>query len=267
MDRLAQSIAVHAAAVYVALLAGALVAASLGWSVMRRARAAAGRRLAVGGGIVVAAVALFVVLTAAGPKRAVGGFDVAFVAALSALPSPTLLAFLARVTHLGDRATLIVVTIVVAGVFLAGRRWLVLGGWLLACIGNGLLNPALKGLFERARPVHDAAYATVGQYSFPSGHTSGAVVVYGMLAYVGIRSTPRAWHAAIVLVAAAIVVTVASSRAFLHVHWVSDVLAGFASGSAWLTVCVVVAEGLRERGASPASEPALLSGEEQDRRP
>lgn len=247
MDRLAQSIAAHAPAVYVALLAGALVAASLGWSVMRRSPSAGAARPLVGTGVVLSAVALFVTMTAVGPKQSVGAFDVAFAAALSQSPSPMLLAFFARVTHLGDRATLVVVTIVVASVLVAGRRWLPAAGWLVACIGNGILNPALKGFFERARPVHDSAYATVGEYSFPSGHTSGAVVVYGMLTYVAIRSTPRAWHAWIVLACAAIVMTVASSRPFLRVHWASDVVAGFASGAAWLTVCIAFVEGLRHR--------------------
>lgn len=251
MDRLAQSIAAHAPAVYGALLAAALVAASLGWSILRRPRASGDGRLAVACAIVLSAVALFVAMTSVGPKEAVGAFDVAFAAALAAHPSPKLLAFFARVTHLADRATLVVVTIFFASLLVAGRRWVLLGGWLLACVGNGLLNPALKGVFERARPVHDAAYATVGQYSFPSGHTSGAVVVYGMLACLGIRSTPRAWHPWIVVAAAAIVVTVAASRVFLRVHWASDVAAGLASGAAWLTVSLVIVEWLRRPPAMP----------------
>lgn len=252
MEPLARAIAVHAPAAYVALLAGALVAASLAWSIMQRPRAA-GAGLPVGCGIVLSAVALFVAMTSIGPRETVGAFDIALAAALTADPSPMLLAFFARATHLGDRATLIVVTIVVASILLAGRRWVYLGGWLLACIGNGILNPALKGLFERARPVHDTAYATVGQYSFPSGHTSGTVVVYGMLAYIAIRSTPRVFHRWMVLAAVAIVVTVASSRPVLRVHWASDVLAGFASGAAWLTACVVIVEVVRHRrGAASA---------------
>jgi len=105
----------------------------------------------------------------------------------------------------------------------------------------------LKGVFERASPSHDAAEATVGEYSFQSGHTSGAVVVYGMLAYGAIRLTPRRWHLRIVLAAATLIVAVGCGRVWLRVHWASDVIARFVSGAGWLASCVMFLERVRER--------------------
>lgn len=84
-------------------------------------------------------------------------------------------------------------------------------------------------------------------WSFPSGHACGAVVAYGMLAYILIRTLPRRWHLATVMAATALAFSVGWSRVFIEVHFASDVLAAFASGIAWLTLVVVVTE-LRLRG-------------------
>ena len=82
-------------------------------------------------------------------------------------------------------------------------------------------------------------------WSFPSGHSSGSVVAFGMLAYLLSRFLPAdraALRLPVLLAAAALAFTVGSSRVFLQVHFASDVLAGFASGAAWLAVCVAAVE-------------------------
>uniref|UniRef100_UPI00286A84FF phosphatase PAP2 family protein n=1 Tax=Methylibium sp. TaxID=2067992 RepID=UPI00286A84FF len=120
---------------------------------------------------------------------------------------------------------------------------------------------ALKALFARARPVHDGGALLAHGYSFPSGHSSGAVVAYGMLAFVLLRVLPKAWHLPVVLLATAIAFSVGSSRIFLHVHYPSDVLAGFASGAAWLAVCLVAAAWVRRRRLGVSGhEPPKPSG-------
>ena len=145
-------------------------------------------------------------------------------------------------THLGDTPTLIALGVIVALLLLAkGGRWTALG-WTLALLGNALLNTTLKAIFERARPVHDSLLVNAQGFSFPSGHSSGSVVAYGMLAYVLLRALPPAQVGRaglmLVLMATALAFTVGMSRIFLQVHFATDVLAGFASGLAWLAVCI-----------------------------
>jgi membrane-associated phospholipid phosphatase len=115
--------------------------------------------------------------------------------------------------------------VVAIALWLVGRRALALG-WTLSLAGNGLLNPALKQIFARARPVHEHGLAMETGFSFPSGHSSGSMVFYGMLLYLGIRLLPARWHPLLAAAATAVVVTVASSRIFLQVHFASDVAAG-----------------------------------------
>jgi membrane-associated phospholipid phosphatase len=60
---------------------------------------------------------------------------------------------------------------------------------------------------------------------FPSGHTSNAVVIWGLLALLAVRHR-RVWAA----VAGILAVTVGLSTIYLGTHWVSDVVAGWAAG-------------------------------------
>ena len=162
------------------------------------------------------------------------------------LPAGALSAF-GALTHLGEPKLLIVLGVGVAiALWWRGRRGLAVG-WAAALGGNALLNPMLKTLFERARPVHpDIAVPALG-FSFPSGHSSGAMVTYGMLAYLAWRLLPPRWHVAAVMAATAVVLTTAASRVFLRVHFASDVLAGLCSGGAWLALCIGSIEWARRR--------------------
>lgn len=58
--------------------------------------------------------------------------------------------------------------------------------WLIATIavvpGGMLLNVLLKYVFHRARPSFDDPLLTLPTYSFPSGHTANAALLYGLIA-------------------------------------------------------------------------------------
>ena len=158
--------------------------------------------------------------------------------------TPVLQTF-AVLTHFGDTATLTGLSVAVAIVLVVlGRFWLMLG-WVAAVAGNGVVNTALKQMFARVRPLGLDGLTLADGFSFPSGHSSGSVVAYGMLAYLALRLLPFRWHLSALLLAMALAFTVGSSRIFLRVHFASDVIAGFASGAAWLALCVTAIELVR----------------------
>jgi membrane-associated phospholipid phosphatase len=171
--------------------------------------------------------------------------DEAFIAALAAhVPDAALRGFY-LLTFLGNRETLTALCVVVGALLWArGRRALALG-WVLAMAGNGALNPALKQVFERSRPEHSSPWLTEEGFSFPSGHSSGVVVAFGMLAYLAVRLLPPRWHLPALMAAVGLAFSVGASRVFLRVHFPSDVLAGFTSGLAWLMVCITSIELVR----------------------
>jgi undecaprenyl-diphosphatase len=73
----------------------------------------------------------------------------------------------------------------------------------------------------------------------------GSFITYAMLAYLAVRLADRRWRRPAVLLAVAAVVLIGLSRIYLGVHYVSDVIAGYAAGAAWVSVCVTGSEAAR----------------------
>ncbi|WP_326534981.1 phosphatase PAP2 family protein [Pseudorhodoferax sp.] len=263
---LAEWLGQHALAAAGCTLLGLLAAVALAFAALRRLHlrvapmplpplATFGLWLALGAGVVLAAAALFAeTMEAMQADEELGVFDTRLAEVLAQGLAPQALRVVGTATHLGDPIVLTALVVLVGAALLwRGRQGLALG-WVVACAGNGVLNQLLKQIFARVRPLHEHGFAVADGYSFPSGHTSGSVVVYGMLAYLGVRLLPPRWHLPGVLLAAALAFCMGVSRVLLQVHWASDVLAGFASGLAWLAVCVVAIEMRRgyARGVSTA---------------
>jgi undecaprenyl-diphosphatase len=68
-----------------------------------------------------------------------------------------------------------------------------------------------------------------------------------MLAYLALRLLPLRWHLPSLFATVTLALTVGASRLFLGVHFASDVIAGFASGTAWLALCITSIEYIRRR--------------------
>lgn len=254
----------HALAIFLAVL-GLLLAATASVSralrhYVARCRQAAlapalPQRLRAGAGVVIVlvGVGVFAVLAAllAG-GRIPGWSDQVFTEVLLAATPALARRVFAALTHLGDTTTLAALCIVIALALIAfGRRGLAFG-WVVAVAGNGLLIKALKQIFGRERPLNSEGFALERGFSFPSGHSSGSVVAYGMLAYLALRLLPTRWHLPTLLAILALAVTIGISRLFLGVHFASDVIAGFASGTAWLALCITSIEYIRWRDRQTA---------------
>lgn len=152
------------------------------------------------------------------------------------------------VTHWHGTIGVLAMAGLCAGFLAARRAWYWLLALGLAVPGGMLLNVLLKYTFQRARPHFDEPLLSLATYSFPSGHTLGATVLYGMLAAWAVSHTSRQpLRLLAVLAAAAMIVLVALSRVYLGAHYLSDVLAAFAEGCAWLAICITAVSTLRRR--------------------
>ncbi len=184
-------------------------------------------------------------------------FDSALSAELREHVDRDTLATFATITHLGDRDFLVGLALVVTLVLLVRRRWLLAGAWAMGAATGGVMNQLLKALFARARPFHDHGLVIETSYSFPSGHASGSMLIYGLLGYLLVRHTPRIWHIPIALAAATLIIFVGFSRVILQVHYFSDVLAGYASAAAWVLLCIAGVEAARWRELRRAGQTQL----------
>lgn len=124
--------------------------------------------------------------------------------------------------------------------------------WLLALLlsvpGGMMLNVLLKYVFQRGRPQFDTPLVTLLTYSFPSGHTAAATLLYGFLASYLVMAHRRRSVLAWALPGCVLMVAlVATSRMYLGAHYLSDVLAAMAEGVAWLAICITAISTLRRR--------------------
>ncbi|MBF9237806.1 phosphatase PAP2 family protein [Hymenobacter sp. BT683] len=103
---------------------------------------------------------------------------------------------------------------------------------VVAMFGGILLNQLLKMYFNRPRPSN-ALLQTLG-LSFPSGHAMLGMTFYGCLAWLLARHFGRPGWAIPLLIWVGMI---GLTRVYLHAHYATDVLAGFAGGAAWLVAC------------------------------
>jgi undecaprenyl-diphosphatase len=116
------------------------------------------------------------------------------------------------------------------------RRTLVLVAALSA--GTAALVTVGKLLTVRPRPVVGEVLTAATGYAYPSGHSAQAATAYGVLALLVSVRVARGVKPLVWLVAATVVLLVGFSRMYLGVHWLTDVLAGYALGVGWLVVVV-----------------------------
>lgn len=152
------------------------------------------------------------------------------------------------ITALGS--TLVVSSIAVAfGIyFISRRRFYWLTAFMSSVFGGMLLNRLLKYAFHRPRPFFDNPLLTLTGYSFPSGHTMMATVLYGVVAAYLFTTTSDWWRRGLIALSALLLITlVGFSRMYLGAHYFSDVLGAMAEGLAWLSLCLSVMYALSRR--------------------
>ena len=112
-------------------------------------------------------------------------------------------------------------------------------------ITGSVLIGVFKATFGRLRP--DAAFAEllVQGLSFPSGHASMSALVFLTLgALIASTRNYLAERTYIFVTATLMTVLVGVSRVALGVHWATDVLGGWAFGTAWALVWLLLARQL-----------------------
>ncbi|MGK8524951.1 phosphatase PAP2 family protein [Nocardia asteroides] len=181
-----------------------------------------------------------------------------------------LLNILTGVTDLGGTGTLVLV-LAVGGLWLLLRRLPRLAVYLVLTGAGGLiLNPVVKELVGRLRPVVETPVYSTGGWSFPSGHAMGSLVCYGVVLLVFapiLQPRPRRVLTGFVVL---LVAAVGLTRIALGAHYLTDVLAGWLLGSLWLVLATVAFHqwrgdaGVDNAGPLPGDVP---QADEDDLRP
>lgn len=179
--------------------------------------------------------------------------------------TPALVKVLKDITEFGSSEWIAIVLSIAVLYFLFKRWWVSLLTMIVAVPGGMLLNEWLKLIVHRHRPFVDGAFVDWSGYSFASGHTIGATLLYGQLALF-LFPVMKSRRARALLMASVLFVVslVGFSRIALGAHYLTDVLGGMFLGAAWLSVCVICSRRLRRVILPPAisevlPEPQLVS--------
>ncbi|HET9649973.1 MAG TPA: phosphatase PAP2 family protein [Microlunatus sp.] len=157
------------------------------------------------------------------------------------LRTPQNVAIAKFLTNLGGAVGLTVITLVIVTVMTL--RWrsptpVVLLG--IGTAGSLLMTLVGKAVVGRARPPQ--AYA-VPPYkttpSFPSGHALNNTVIACLVAYLLLLHLTSLLSRIVSVVAAVCwFVTIGLTRVFLGYHWLTDVIAGWLLGLAWVATVI-----------------------------
>lgn len=149
---------------------------------------------------------------------------------------PAVVDVLTVISRLGSRAVMSGLVVAAVLMLLIRRRPRLAIYLVVTGAGALVLDPSLKTLVGRLRPVVDLPVASAPGNSFPSGHALGSMVVYGALTLVFLAAVSPRWRTLFIAVPAVLVFAIGFTRVALGVHYLSDVLAGWLLGAAWLSV-------------------------------
>jgi membrane protein DedA with SNARE-associated domain/membrane-associated phospholipid phosphatase len=155
------------------------------------------------------------------------------------------------------------------------------GAVLLATMaGTGILSELFKILFLRPRPPASLQLVRDTGYAFPSSHAMAAVAVGASIWYLWSLRPQERWggswraKARVGLAVVGVALLVGLGRVYEGASYPSDVLAGWALGGVWASVCLTAAEvfrRLREDGstgsAAAAQPPEQPNGPREESEP
>lgn len=162
--------------------------------------------------------------------------------------TPAFASVLNTLTEFGSGESIGIVVFVLVVFFVWKRWWPSLVTLLVAVPCGMLLNEWLKLAVHRQRPFVEGAFVDWSGYSFASGHTIGATLLYGqILLFVLPLLKTRHLRLLCIFSAAALVLLVGFTRIALGAHFLTDVLAAMFFGIIWLMLCTVLGKSVRRR--------------------
>ena len=155
--------------------------------------------------------------------------------------TPTFIDVLWGLTTPGSAICISAILAVCAAVLVWKKQWFALATMVLNVGVGSLIGETTKLIFQRPRPFLAGPWGTWGGYSFPSGHTIAATLLYGFLALAMLRLFSRRRRRYLFASSFALLIAgVGFSRIALGAHYLTDVLGAMAIGSAWVFLCPLV---------------------------
>jgi undecaprenyl-diphosphatase len=185
---------------------------------------------------VVAGLALFAGISVLMVFGVTVSCDVAVLEWVGGVRSGGLTDLMLVITMMGDGLVEVPFALLVAVLLwrVAGRRSA--AALFFGALSGELLYVIAKASFHRPRPTIIEQLSGAGWYSYPSGHSMMAPIIWS-LAFLLLVPVASRWLGRFLIgLAVFLPLAIASSRVYLGVHYPSDVLGALALGSAWMSL-------------------------------
>jgi membrane-associated phospholipid phosphatase len=203
--------------------------------------------------IAVVSTVVFLVLALAARGKSTLPLDFAISIALQRIDNPAFEAAMVLVSSFGNvPLNVLVLPAIVLGLWLAGSRREAL--FVIAAQGAALMTWLAKVAVARPRPGPDVVRvaSALPDYGYPSGHVASYISLFGFLFFlVYVHSSRSVWRIVALTGLGLLVGLVGVSRIYLGYHWASDVVGGYALGTAYLVVVIHLYRTLRTKLTAP----------------
>lgn len=174
------------------------------------------------------------------------GTDTLIYNFISRFITPNITKFFVIITEMGDYIGVFIatITILIYNYKHNMKRNISLILILILCSAYVLVT---KNIFQRPRP-DILQLISIDGFSFPSGHSTFSIAIYGYLIYLINKDNNKWWKIVVTTLLVLLIVCIGLSRIYLGVHYFSDVLAGFISGLIILNLVLVIENRFVTRG-------------------
>jgi membrane protein DedA with SNARE-associated domain/membrane-associated phospholipid phosphatase len=184
--------------------------------------------------LILAALGLLVLMQFIGVDGLLSNLNQYIHHTLQNLRSPFMDYLMVMITELGDTLVLTSVFSVILVWLLWQHRWQAAGHWAAAAGFALVLTQSLKLSTHVLRPI--GLYEGASAFSFPSGHTSLSMVIYGFLAVLIAHELSYQMRKIVYAVTGILILTIGFSRLYLGAHWFTDVMGGILFGMVWVAL-------------------------------
>ena len=159
--------------------------------------------------------------------------------------TPIVQSIMKYASFIGSSEVILIVTVLIGILFLMKRNWRHFFFFFTLSVGGVILNLTLKMIVQRARPGDEVKYIEafnlhleIQSYSFPSGHTMRATILFLFLMYLAFYfMTNNVWKYVSYVVCIVLLLTVALSRIMLDAHFATDIVGAILFSVAWFFIC------------------------------
>ncbi|MEI2824745.1 MAG: phosphatase PAP2 family protein [Chitinophagaceae bacterium] len=169
------------------------------------------------------------------------------LASVNQTANNTITQFMRFITFYGNHSFLVPANLLMIVVLLyyKQKKWAT-ANTIAALAGVGLMS-MLKKILARPRPSHPLVEG-ISNFSFPSGHAMMSLLFYGMLILLCLQFlNNKAYKTVAIFLLVTIILLIGFSRLWLRVHFITDVLAGYAIGLCWLSISMLLSEKIWSR--------------------